>query len=114
MKALLIVLGAPLWIPLLIAALAVLLSLYLSLWAIVLSLWAVCFSALFAFVYGSACGIGLIALGHFATGLAFLGAGVAAVGLTLLLWLVCRATGRAMLYPTKSLSLWLERRRYRV
>lgn len=40
-QALLLLLGAPLWLPLLLAALAVAASLYIVLWALVITLWAV-------------------------------------------------------------------------
>lgn len=44
-EILLLILGAPLWIPLLLAAAAVLLSVYISLWSVVISLYAVAVSA---------------------------------------------------------------------
>lgn len=40
-QTLLLILGAPLWLPLLLAALAVAASLYIVLWALVITLWAV-------------------------------------------------------------------------
>ena len=44
-EILLLILGAPLWLPLLLAAVAVLLSVYVSLWSVVISLYAVSVSA---------------------------------------------------------------------
>ncbi len=44
-EILLLILGAPLWIPLLLAAAAVLLSVYVSLWSVVIALYAVSVSA---------------------------------------------------------------------
>ena len=49
----LLALGSPIWLSLAIAAFAVILSLYISLWAVIVSLWAV-FVSLAA---GSACGV---------------------------------------------------------
>ena len=100
MRKLLLILGAPLWIPIAIAAFAVVLSLFLSLWAVLLSAAAIA-------VYGAVYGTALLALGHLPQGLALLGAGITSVGLTLLLWLACRAASRAMLRP-------MQRRCYRV
>ena len=40
-EVILLVLGAPLWLPLLLAVLAVVLALYVTLWAVVIALWAV-------------------------------------------------------------------------
>ena len=48
----LLVLGSPIWLSLAIAAFAVVLSLYISLWAVIISLWAVFFSFAVCFVGG--------------------------------------------------------------
>ena len=52
----LLVLGSPVWLPLLIAAFAVMLSLYVVLWSVIIVLWA-------AFVSFAACGPAGIAAG---------------------------------------------------
>jgi len=87
----LLVLGSPLWLSLLIAALAVALSLYASLWAVVGSLWA---------AFGSliACGIGGVLAGtifafqnHVWQGLAVIGGGLTCAGLGILLFFGCKA-----------------------
>ena len=56
MKNFLLILGSPLWIPLLIAGMAVILSLYAVLWALVASLWAIFAALICAAVYGFAVG----------------------------------------------------------
>ena len=104
MRKLLLVLGAPLWLPLVIVAFAVCLSLCLSLWAV---LFALAVSAVGGLVYGGA----LIALGHTPTGLAFVSSGLVLVGLALLFLTVCKAVHGALVHP---ISLCVQRRRYRV
>ena len=114
MKTLLLILGAPLWLPLSLAALAVLLSLYLSLWAVLLSLWAVLAATALASICASVYGVGLAVLGHAPSGLAMLGCGMFAFGASAPLLFLCLTASRATLLPTRRFSLWLERRRYRV
>ena len=98
----LLVLSAPIWLSLLIAALAVALSLYASLWAVVGSLWA---------AFGSliACGIGGVLAGtifafqnHVWQGLAVIGGGLTCAGLGILLFFGCKAATDATVQLTKA------------
>lgn len=105
----LLILGAPLWLPLLLAALAVVLALVVSLWAVLVSLWAV-FAACAA--GGLACVLGgaVLALrGSVVTGLAALGAGLVCAGVSVLLFFGCRAAAKGALFLTKKLALGIKR-----
>ena len=87
----LLILGSPVWLSLLIAALAMVLSLYLSVWAAVISLWAVLLS-----LWGSALGCAIagavfFSRGHIPAGLAALSAVLVCLGLSLLLFKGCQA-----------------------
>lgn len=80
---LLIGIGSPLWIPLLIAVFAIVLSLYIVLWSVVISIWAVFVS--FAAVSVASPIIALIYIGsNFGYALGFVGIGIAFFGLTVL------------------------------
>ena len=95
----LIILGSPLWVPLLIAAIAIMLSLYAVLWSLVISLWAV-FASVAACVIGGLAGGTIIAIsGNVTTGIALIGAGIACAGLSIFLFFGC-------LFATKG-SVWL-------
>lgn len=95
----LLILGSPVWVPLLIAAIAVMLSLYAVLWSLVISLWAV-FASVAACVIGGLAGGTIIALsGNVTTGIALIGAGIACAGLSIFLFFGC-------LFATKG-SVWL-------
>lgn len=90
-KTVLLVLGSPIWLSLLFAGFAVVLSLYASLWAVVISLWAV-----FASLVG--CSFGLLVAGvvfsmgeHAIAGLAMIGAATVCTGLAIFLFFGCRA-----------------------
>lgn len=90
-EILLLILGAPLWIPLLIAAAAVVFAVYVSWWAVLISLWAVDIAlgccTFGCLVFGAAYCI----RGSGAVALAFLSAGLVCAGLTVLLFFGCKA-----------------------
>ena len=92
---LLLVLGSPVWLPLGIAALAVALSLCISIWAVIISLWS-------AFGAVAACGVAgvlaggvLAAGGNVSAGLAVLGGAFICAGLSVFFFLGCKALTKA-------------------
>ncbi len=89
------ILGAPIWIPLLVAFAAILLALYLVVWAVALSLWCVPV-ALGATALGGLAAFGLaLVQGQAAAGLLLLAVGMICAGLALLFafpcWWLCVA-----------------------
>ena len=90
-EILLLVLGFPLWFPLLIAAASVLFALYACLWSVILSVWAVFVSVAVCSFFGILVGIGYLLFGKRLTGLALLGAGIFCMGLSIFLFLGCKA-----------------------
>lgn len=99
----LLILGFPLWFPLLVAAFAVALSLYVSLWAVIISLWAV-FAALA--VCALALLIGGIASAFCATislGIALVGGSLVCAGLSIFLFFGCKALTKGTFVLTKKL-----------
>lgn len=80
-----IIIGLPLWLPLLIAGCAVIIAMYVVIWAVIVSLWA----ALFAFAVGSialTC-MAIMALGsNFITSLFYIGIALMCAGLAILLF----------------------------
>jgi len=105
----LIVLGSPIWFSLLIAAFAVALSLYVSLWAVVICLWAVFASLVGCFIGGLAAGVGYLAYGHILSGLSLMAAGLVCAGLSILCFFGCRAMTRLVANLGKQMVLWLKR-----
>ena len=99
-EIILLVLGSPVWIPLIIAAIAVLLALYVVMWAVVICFYAVDVS----FVAGTlACIVGLfvsLMVGNLAVALFSLGAGLALAGLTILMSFVCIGITKAVIKLT--------------
>ena len=101
----LLVLGSPIWLSLLIAAFAVVFSLYVSLWAVVISLWAVFVSLAACFLGGVAACVILAVSGSAAPGLALLAAGLLCAGLSVFLFYGCRAATKGMLLLTKNMAI---------
>ena len=97
----LIILGSPVWLPLLIAAFAVLLSLYISVWSVIISLWAVFLSL----AISALCGI--VAAGFFIikanapASAAMFGAGLLCAGLSILMFLGCKAASAGIVKLTR-------------
>ena len=109
-EAVLLVLGSPVWLSLLIAAAAVIPSLYAVLWSVILALWAV-FAALA--VCGTACiaaGVYFAAGGNGLTGVAAAGAGLVCAGLSVLMFFGCKAATKGILRLTKKLAVRIKSR----
>lgn len=104
----LLVLGSPIWLPLGISAIAIILSLYVSLWAVIISLWAV-------FVSLAACSVGAVlacviftASGNGASGLAMLASGIVCAGLSIFMFYGCNAATKGTLILTKKIVIWIK------
>ena len=93
----LIILGFPLWFPLLIAAFAVIFSLILSLWSVVLSLWAVDLALLLSAAACLTAGLWMFFRGDVPRGLALTGAALVLAGLTVFLFFGCLAAAKGTL-----------------
>ena len=86
----LVILGFPLWLPLLIAGGAVVLSFYVVLWALVVVLWAVDLALAAGAIGGVAAGVFFILRGYVSQGVLLISAGAVLAGLTILMYFVCR------------------------
>lgn len=104
-ETVLLVLGSPIWLSLLIAALAVMLSLYAVLWCVLISLWAVFVSLIGCALGGIAAGIGFAFGAGGLTGIAVTGAGIVCAGLSVFMFFGCRAATKGTLTLTKKLVI---------
>lgn len=107
-EILLLVLGFPLWFPLLIAAFAIVLALYIVIWAVVISLWAVELSLIVGALGGLAAGALSVFRGEGLKGLAMIGAGLVLAGLSIPLFYGCRGAVRGALFLAKKLALGIK------
>lgn len=105
----LLVLGSPIWLSLLAAAIVIIIAVYIVIWSVVISLWAV----------GAAmagCALGSIAIlvlnciyGSVWTGLAFLGAGLVLAGISIFWFFGCKALTKCVVLLTKKIILWIKK-----
>ncbi|MBE6678517.1 MAG: DUF1700 domain-containing protein [Ruminococcaceae bacterium] len=101
----LLVLGAPVWLSLLLAAFAVAISLYAAAWSIIISLWASAVAAAGTAVGAVISGIRFACIGNFAEGLCMLGGALICVGLSILLFLLSHYASRNAVLLTKKCAL---------
>lgn len=104
----LLVLGSPVWLSLLIAAAAVVLSLYVVLWSVIAVLWAVFAAVAACGLAGLAAGVFFIAGGKVLPGIAVIGAGLVCAGLSVFLFFGCRAATKGILFLTKKLAVGIK------
>ena len=101
----LLVLGFPLWFPLLVVALVLVLCAYVVIWALVICLWAVFVS----FIAGAVCGVagGVIDFfrGYRREGVMIIGAGLLFAGLSVFMFFACRAATKGAAKLTKRIAL---------
>lgn len=101
----LLILGFPLWFPLLVAAFAVVLSLYASLWAVIISLWAL-FGALVGCAVGPlAAGIYFCVTGWGSAGMVLISTALVCAGLAIFLFFGCKASTSGTVILTKKAVL---------
>ncbi|MBQ2818193.1 MAG: DUF1700 domain-containing protein [Clostridia bacterium] len=105
-EVVLLALGSPIWLSLGIAAAAVIFSLYVSFWAVIVSLWAVFASFAVCAVGGILACVVFIAGGKNASGFAMLAAGIICSGLSILMFMGCKAVSKGTLILTKKSVLW--------
>ncbi|MBQ6568952.1 MAG: DUF1700 domain-containing protein [Clostridia bacterium] len=105
----LIVLGFPIWFSLIIAAAAVVLSLYAILWALLISLWAVLIS-LWVCAFAGVASAAVYAFRGFGLQAVFmLGAGLLAAGLSIFMFYLCKSVSKAIFALTKKIALGIKK-----
>ena len=106
-KILLLALGSPIWFPLGIAGFAVILSLYVSLWAVIISLWAV-FASFVGCAFGClVAGIVFAVFGNGLVGIAVIGGALVCAGIAILWFFGCKAGTKGALLLTKNIVPWI-------
>lgn len=109
MEIVLLVIGFPLWFPLLIVVpFSVIISLYAVLWSVIVSLWAV-----FGSLIGSAAGVLIggvcfIAVGYMPSGIFLIGASLFCAGLSVFLFFGCKASTKGTVWLTKRIALGIK------
>lgn len=104
----LLVLGSPVWVPLLAAAVILVASVYLSIWAVLLSLYAADLSVAVTGLAGGVALVQMLMAGRTAEGILFLGAGLVCIGLAILLFFGVNQLTKGLVWVTKRTLLALK------
>ena len=108
-EIILLVLGSPIWLSLLVAAVSVILSLYAVVWSLVASIWAVFAAVVASSLYGIFGGAVIAVTGGVLTGVAFIGLGIFALGLSVFLFFGCLFATKGVVMLTKKVILGIKR-----
>ena len=108
-EVVLLAIGSPLWLSLAIAAMAVVLSLYVVLWSVIVSVWAVFASFAACAVGGAVAGGVLACVGNVPSGIVLLGAGLVCAGLAILLHFGCDAATGGIVWLTKKIAFGIKK-----
>ena len=92
----LLIVGFPIWLPILISVFAVIFAVYISLWAVVISLYATDLALAASAPASLLCAVLLFIAGQPSAALLFLGAALVLAGLAILLLFGCNATAKGM------------------
>lgn len=107
-EIILLVLGSPVWVPLMAAALIVVVSVYLSIWAVLLSLYAADLAGAVAGLAGVVTMFRMLSIGQIAEGILFLGGGMVCIGLAILLLFGFNQLTKGLVWVTKRCLLALK------
>lgn len=101
----LLILGAPLWIPLLISALAVVFSIYVTIWSVMISIYAADLSLAAGAFAGLAGIVGFLKAGSPAGAFFSFGTALVSAGLAILLFFGCVWLTKSIIKATKKIIL---------
>lgn len=104
----LLVLGSPVWLPLLFAAIMVILAVYVTLWAGIVTLYAGNLTVAAGGVAGFFGLVQMLSAGQTAEGILFLGGGLVCIGLAILLFFGINQVTRGLVWLTKRCLLALK------
>lgn len=106
----LLILGFPVWFPLLLAAAVIVLALYIVLWVLVICVWAVFVSLAACAIGGIGSGVIFVTNGNASSGVAMIGAGLVCAGLAVFAFFGCHAATKGVVRLTKAVLLGVKRR----
>ena len=104
----LLIVGAPLWIPLLIAFASVLFSLYITIWCILISVYAINIAFALGAVIAVPCSIYFMCTGNVMPGVFLLGGAFLLAGLTILMFYLNVLISKGIVWLSEKLVLWIK------
>ncbi len=104
----LLIIGFPLWFPILIAAIAIILAVYIVFWSVIISLWAV-FASFIAGAFSGVCSaVYFLICGKAVTVLSMLAVGLLCAGLAIFMFFACLAATKGVIWLTKKAAIGLK------
>ena len=104
----LLVLGSPMWVPLLLAGIAVIFAMYVAVWAVIISLWAVEVSLAGSALSGAVAAVVVCFRGSPVSGIALLGGAAFCAGASIFWFFGCKAITKGILLMTKHAAIGLK------
>ena len=104
----LLIAGAPVWLPLLIAAIAVLLSVYVTIWSLLNAVQAAEISLIAGVLSCAVMSVVYFGVGYGAQALVVISAGLVLAGLSIFLFFGCKAAAVGTVRLTKKFALWIK------
>lgn len=98
----LLVLGSPLWISMILAAVSCIAAVYICLWTVVIAFYAAAAALLLGFPVGICTGIYFMTQGKIASGFFMIGAGICAGGLAVFVYFLSNAAAKGVILLTKT------------
>lgn len=108
LEIVLLVLGAPLWIPLLLGFFSIVFSAFAVIWSLVVTLWSVFASLVGGAVGGIFSALVFIVLGNGLVGLLMLGVGICLSGVAIVFFIVCLAVTKLIALLTKKTAIGIK------
>ena len=105
---LLLVLALPVWLPVFCSVLVTLVSLYVSLWSAVFSFWVAFVGVCICSAVSIVAGVVFAVKGSFVTTAVMIATGLVLGGLSVLLFLFCKAVTKGLWILTKKFVIWLK------
>lgn len=107
-EIILLILGAPLWIPLIAACVVIALAVYIVLWSVVVVFYAADLCLAAGALIGVAGTVLLLVIGEPIVAFMLFGAGLACAGLSIFAFFGCGKTVKGMLFVSKSFIKWIK------
>lgn len=106
LEIILIIIGAPIWAPLLVSAVGTLFSLYMSIWGIIIALYAVVFTFAASSISLFLASISHFGVGNIAGGVFLVGTALVCAGVSILLFIASNWIAKGILILTK--KVWIK------
>ena len=107
-EVILLILGPPIWLPLLMAAVIVLMAFYIVIWSLVITMYAVDISLVVGGITGIFASVMYILRGNFVVCVLFAGASLICLGLSILLFFGFNQITKGILFVSKTIVLQIK------